>query len=33
MGGVYDDTHQRLLLLGSCVKCSQTVVLVVKGSV
>jgi len=31
MGVVYDDTHQ--WLFGSCVKFSQTTVLVVKGSV
>jgi len=31
MGVVYDDTHQ--WLTGSCVKFSQTAVLVVKGSV
>jgi len=31
MGVVSDDTHQ--WLLGSCVKFSQTVVLVMKGSV
>jgi len=31
MGVVYDDTHQ--WLRGSCVKFSQTAVLVVKGSV
>jgi len=31
MGVVYDDTHQ--WLLGSCVKFSQTAVVVVKDSV
>jgi len=31
MGVVYDDIYQ--WLLGSCVKFSQTAVLVVKGSV
>jgi len=31
VGVVYDDTHQ--WLLGSCVKFSQTAVLVVKSSV
>jgi len=31
MGVVYDDTHR--WLLGSCVKFTQTAVLVVKGSV
>ena len=31
MGVVYDDTYQ--CLLGSCMKFSQTAVLVVKGSV